>query len=156
MRAVFDHVDQGFLTVALDGTIANERSAAVERWLGPIGDRTIVAYVRGFDPLAADWFEMSWSSLADGSLPIELCLVQLPSQFVVGGRHLAMTFKHLTDASGRVRVLIVVSDRTAEVERERANRDESETTAVLARLLFCDRAERDCAARGRQSPRRRD
>ncbi|MCX5745200.1 MAG: Hpt domain-containing protein, partial [Proteobacteria bacterium] len=109
--------------------------------------------VRGFAPVAADWFEMSWADLAAGALPIELCLAQLPSRFVVGGRHLIATYQHLTAADG-TRVLVVISDETAAVERAHAERDEREVTTLVTRMLhdrttflaFCAEADRAIAA----------
>ncbi len=150
MRLIFDHVDQGLLTVDADGTIAGEHSAAVERYLGPIpASNKFVDYVRAFAPLAADWVEMSWDSLATRAIPVELALAQLPSRFAVNGRHLLATYKPLI-SSGRVKVLVVVSDDTAVVERERAERDEREITNLVTRMLhgraafvaFCSEADR--------------
>ena len=136
MRLIFDHVEQGFLTVDETGLISSERSAVVERWLGPIPEAgTFVDYVRSFAPEAADWFDMSWDSIRDGVLPVEICLAQLPSRFEVGGRRLLMVFRPLTDDGGRLRVLVMISDETAVAERERAERDERETTALVSRLV---------------------
>ncbi len=154
MRLIFDHIDQGLLTVSADGTIASEHSASIERLLGPIpASGRLVDYVREFAPLAADWFEMSWEFLAAKAMPIDLCLAQLPSRFTVDGRHLHATYKHLS-ADGKTRVLIVVSDVTAVVEREHAERDEREVTTLVTRMLhdrtsfmaFCSEADRHVAA----------
>ncbi|MEJ7600744.1 MAG: HAMP domain-containing protein [Kofleriaceae bacterium] len=136
MRLVFDHVDQGLLIVDLHGHIAAERSAAVERWLGPIPTSgTLVDYVRAFAPLAADWFELQWETLRERAMPAELCLAQLPSRFEVGGRHLELTFQPLEDARGSLRVLVVATDITERMARDRAERDERETASLCARLL---------------------
>lgn len=154
LRLVFDHVDQGFMTVDTDGTIVGEHSRAVEAWLGPILDGvTIWDYIRSFAPDAADWVEMTWRSLTDGILPVDLCLAQLPSRFEVGGRSLVMDFKPLTDELMRLRVLVMIRDVTAETERERFERDERETSTLLAQMFhdptgfaaFCEEAGRDVA-----------
>ena len=34
MRLVLDNVDQGFVTLSMDGVMASERSAVVDRWFG--------------------------------------------------------------------------------------------------------------------------
>ncbi len=140
MRLMFDHVEQGFLTVDAKGAIASEHSAAVERWLGPVPQNGSFAdYVRSFAPDAADWFDIAWKSISERVLPVEICLAQLPSRFDVAGRRLAMSFSPLVDAGDRLRVLVVISDETAIAERERAERDERETTSLVSRLL-ADRA----------------
>jgi two-component system, chemotaxis family, sensor kinase CheA len=135
MQLVFDHVDQGLFMVDLDGTLASERSAAVERLLGPAPASGILTdYVRQFAPDRAEWFALQWDSLREGMLPPELCIDQLPSRFDTAQRHLEVAYK-LTGADDRQRVLVVISDVTAQVQRRRAQRDEHETASLLSRLL---------------------
>jgi len=135
MQLVFDEVDQGLFMVDLDGTLATERSAAVERLLGPppasgkLGD-----YIRCFAPDVADWFNLQWDMLCEGVLPPALSLAQLPARFELERRHLEFHYK-LTDANGRPRVLVVISDTTAQVQRRRAERDERETASLMSRML---------------------
>ncbi len=136
MRLVFDHIDQGLLTVGLDGVIASERSAAVERWLGPVpasGD--LGDYVEVFAPDSAPWFRAMWGMIADGILPLEVALAQLPSKLRSGDRHLELRYKLLTDGADHHRVLVVVTDVTAVLERHRAERDERETSSLVSRLI---------------------
>jgi len=135
MQLVFDQVDQGLVMVDLDGTLASERSAAVERLLGPApAGGTLADYVRRFAPDRADWFALQWDSLREAVLPPELCLDQLPARFETADRHLELAYK-LTAAGDRERVLVVVSDVTAQVQRQRAERDERETASLLSRML---------------------
>jgi HAMP domain-containing protein/HPt (histidine-containing phosphotransfer) domain-containing protein len=136
MRQVFDQVDQGLIIVDLDGALADEHSAAVERWLGPLPEpRNLLAYVRQFAPAMADWFELTWMSLDDGSLPIEVALVQLPSRFEVSGRQLDLSYKPFTDTGGSRRILVVITDVTAAIQRQLAARHERETAALMSWLL---------------------
>ena len=135
MQLVFDEVDQGLFMVDLDGTIPTERSAAVERLLGPVPASGLLAdYVRQFAPDRADWFVLQWEMLCADEMPAEICLAQLPARFEIGGRHVELHYK-LTNANGRARVLVVISDVTAQVERARAERDERETASLVSRLL---------------------
>jgi len=135
MQLVFDEVDQGLFMVDLDGTIPTERSAAVERLLGPVPASGLLAdYVRQFAPERADWFALQWETLRAEDLPAELCLAQLPARFEVADRNVELHYK-LTNANGRVRVLVVISDVTAQVERGRAERDERESASLVSRLL---------------------
>jgi len=135
MQLVFDQVDQGLFMVGLDGKLASERSAAVERLLGPVPPSGMLEdYVRSFAPDAAEWFALQWEMLRDGVLPPELCLAQLPARFEVAQRHLELAYK-LTDSAGEPRVLHVISDVTAQVHRRRAERDEREIASVVSRML---------------------
>jgi len=140
MRLVFDHVEQGLLVVDLDGTIACEHSAAVERWLGGIpASYRLADLMRGFAPEQAEWFVQMWQTLDDGMLPLELAVTQLPARFVAAGRHLTWSYKPFPGAGGTRRILIVISDVTAEVLRQRSERDEREVMSLLSRMLH-DRA----------------
>lgn len=136
MRLVFDQVDQGLLVVDLDGTIAPERSAMVETWLGPVpGSAKIVDFIRCFAPSHAKWFGVMWDSLKDELLPIELAASQLPQRFGVGERTFSWSYKPFETDGGGWRVLVIVSDITAQLARERSERDERETMSLLTRAL---------------------
>jgi two-component system chemotaxis sensor kinase CheA len=58
----------------------------------------------------------------------------LPARFEIGRRHLELAYQ-LTEGEGAPRVLVVISDATAEVQRQRAERDERETASLLTRML---------------------
>lgn len=136
MRQIFDQVDQGLLIVDRDGALAEQRSASVERLLGPAPEpQNLLAYVRQFAPAVADWFELMWMALDDGMLPLDIALAQLPGHFEVGGRHLELSYKPFADGGGKLRVLVVITDATAAVERQRSERDERETATLMTRLL---------------------
>jgi two-component system chemotaxis sensor kinase CheA len=135
LSLVFDQVDQGLFMVDLDGTLATERSAAVERLLGPVpASGRIFDYVRQFAPETAEWFELQWAAIGEGFLPPELCLVQLPARFEVNHRNLELAYK-LTNVDDEIRILVVISDVTAQVQRQRAERDERETASLMSRML---------------------
>jgi HAMP domain-containing protein/HPt (histidine-containing phosphotransfer) domain-containing protein len=136
MRLVFDHVDQGLLVVDLDGSIAPDHSGVVEGWLGEMpASHQIVDVVQRCSPARAAWFALAWSSLRDDLLPLELAVAQLPSRFEVGGRDLVWSYKPFELANGSTRILVVISDVTAERERARQEQRERETVSILGRAL---------------------
>ncbi|HLL24057.1 MAG TPA: ATP-binding protein [Kofleriaceae bacterium] len=121
MQIVLDHLEQGVLVVELDGTIISERSAAAERLLGPMpASRRVADYVAAFAPEVAPRFAAQWDALRDDALALDLGVAALPSELIVAGRHIAITYK-LASA----RVLVVVRDVT----------DEREKALVLAHML---------------------
>ncbi len=137
LQLVLDHIEQGFFTVDREGRMSAERSAAVDVWLGPPpASGMLCDYVAAFDLESAGWFEVNWQSVSHGLLPLDLALAQLPQRFVVGGRTLGFGYKAITSSNGTVRrILVVISDLTATVARERVERDMRETTALLSRLI---------------------
>lgn len=132
---VLDNVDQGLFIVDLAGRISTHRSAAVERLLGPVpGDGLLSSYVLAFDHDQAAWFDVCWASLRDDLLPVELALSQIPRRFTVAGRELELDYQCVDDG-GQRKILVVVSDITARIARERAERDQTELGGLVTRLL---------------------
>jgi two-component system chemotaxis sensor kinase CheA len=79
-------------------------------------------------------FEMSWDQLVEGVLPLELCIDQLPAHWDTGDRTFALTYKPLLDGGALDRMLVVISDQTAQRERERAEREKIELGEIVARI----------------------
>jgi two-component system chemotaxis sensor kinase CheA len=135
LRFVLDNVDQGLFTVDLDGKIASERSVAVTRLLGPLpSDGTLPSYVAQFAPAWGAWFDVSWATLREHLLPVDLALDQLPRYFEVSGRHLEITYKAVESAASQ-QIVVVVTDVTARVGREHAERDHRELGTLAVRIV---------------------
>jgi len=137
LRRVLDHVGQGFLTLGLDAGMSSVRSAVLERWLGPVGTtQSFGLYLGQTSPEAGAWFELNWPAVIEDALPLELTLDQLPKRLCVAERVLEIEYRPIHFETGALdRVLVVISDRTAELERQRAEADERELTRLFTRLL---------------------
>jgi signal transduction histidine kinase len=141
MRLLLDNVEQGFLTVDREGTIAEQRSAAVERWLGPCQPGTALgAYLGRSDADVAAELEVGWAALLEGYLPLELALDQLPRRFTAAGRNFELGFRPILDGARAPfdQMLVVISDVTEALARQRVERAQRET-ADLFQLLVQDR-----------------
>jgi two-component system chemotaxis sensor kinase CheA len=139
MRLVLDHVNQGLVTLDAEGRVSRERSARIDEWLASpeagIGFGDAIAKV---DPIAGEWFELGWEEVVDGFLPLDLALDQLPGSLSVGDRHLRLSYQPIFAARGDERpnkVLVVVTDVTADVAREAAEQDQRETMRIFERFL---------------------
>ena len=134
LRLVLDSVAQGFITIDRDGVMIGERSAIVERWFGEPGTVTSFAELLArHDPEVAAWFVLGLDSLRQGFLPPELCLEQLPKRVVGGGRTLELEYRPIVRNADE-RLLLIVSDVTGRIERERAERAQRETIALFQRI----------------------
>jgi len=137
LRLVMDNVEQGFLTIDRDGTMSDEHSRAIERWFGayPAGAKLwdyLERVEKGFGTVCA----LGWDQVVEGFLPMEFALDQLPRRIVAGERHYALSFRPLLlDGDRFDKALVVISDVTDVVARERSEEDERETVALLGRLL---------------------
>jgi HAMP domain-containing protein/HPt (histidine-containing phosphotransfer) domain-containing protein len=137
MRRVLENVEQGFLTIDRQGQMSIERSRIIEKWLGASPKSgSLWDYIGAALPGTRDQMVLSWDQVVEGFFPLELSLGQMPSRFVIDGRHLSVEYKPILDSHGDLeRVLVVMSDLTAVVERERVARGEQEITNVFTRLL---------------------
>jgi len=140
MRLVLDHVGQGFLTVDLDGTLASERSAIVDRWFGvPAPGAKFVDYIARHAPEFADWFALGLDSVRDGMLPPELCLPQMPRRLAVGATMFDVEYQAIMTGELPERLLLIISDVTERVIRERAEAEQRELVVLFQRITS-DRA----------------
>ncbi len=87
MRRVLDAIDEGLLVVAPTGAIETERPrASTPGSPSPKLETPLWDLFQGASSSARASFEMGWSQLADGVLPIELLIDQLPKRIVDGDR----------------------------------------------------------------------
>lgn len=135
MRRVLDNVGQGFLTIDRKGKMSGERSAIVDRWLGePAPDDTFFSYIDRFAPGMGIRLELGWGEVVDGFLPLELLLDQMPNKFSRDNQHFSISYKPILDASGGLeRAVVVLSDETPVVERERAEMEQREALMLFSR-----------------------
>jgi two-component system chemotaxis sensor kinase CheA len=142
MRLVFDHVEQGLVAVSMDGVMRSERSTVFDRWFGVPGPGTrFEDQIRASDPAAAEWFALGLQALAEGTLPEELLLDQLPRRMIRGERTLRLSYTPIAGegANGERQLLIVMTDVTEQLARERMERDTQEMMRIFQRTTH-DRA----------------
>ncbi|HEY0476561.1 MAG TPA: ATP-binding protein [Kofleriaceae bacterium] len=140
MRLVLDNVAQGFVTIDLDGVLATERSAIFDRWFGPPEPgATFGALLARHDADLAGWLALGLDSVRDGFLPPELCLEQLPRRFTAGAATFAIEYSPIVNGDRVERILLILSDITERVVRERADREQRELVAMVQRITV-DRA----------------
>jgi HPt (histidine-containing phosphotransfer) domain-containing protein/two-component sensor histidine kinase len=140
MHLVLDHVAQGFITIGLDGTMAAERSAVVDRWFGQHrAGRTLGDALRDHAPEFAVWLELGLDMVSAGDLPVDVCLAQLPSRFTANERAYDVAYTPISVGERLDRILVVISDVTEQLTRERIEREQRELLAVFQRVTH-DRA----------------
>lgn len=136
MRLVLDNVGQGFLNVDMQGMMASQRSAIVDRWFGaPQGDQRLWAWLAGHDPKFSAMLEVSWQQLVDNFLPVEVSAEMLPKHLNAGGRNYGVEYQPLLSATGEpTKVLVVISDITSRLHAERAELMQRELMHVFERI----------------------
>jgi two-component system chemotaxis sensor kinase CheA len=136
MRLVLDNVQQGLVSVDLDGRMSSERSRVLDGWLGAAAaDERLADYIAKRAPVTADALAAGWEQLADGILPTELSLDQLPKSMVVDERHLKLDYTPIHDGDALSKVLVVISDVTSEVARERLEGEQREVIHIFDHVM---------------------
>jgi hypothetical protein len=130
-RAVLDHVGQGLVIVAGDGSLQRARSAAFDRMFTEAREGAkIWDLLATKDPHVAESVEVGWLQLADGWLPRDVALDQLPTRIVGGRQVLQLAWD---PAGGGDEVMLVVTDITAEVIAEAERAAQGELVALFTR-----------------------
>jgi two-component system chemotaxis sensor kinase CheA len=136
MRVVLDTVDQGLVTIDADGTLGQQRSAALRKWFrsadsaaalpdlfAPAGDETRLM------------MQLAWESVVENVLPLEVTLDQIPKKVTVGDRHYALGLKPIFSERGLESALLVVTDVTTELQRLQSETAQREFLGVFERLM---------------------
>ncbi|MDD9972320.1 MAG: ATP-binding protein [Myxococcales bacterium] len=137
MKTILDNAGQGFLTVGADGVMAPERSAVIRTWFGDSAQGAhLWDLVSKHDATFGEMLEIGWESLSDGFLPLDLCVDQLPQRIMVASSVLSVSYKPVQDIAGELEhMVVVVSDITAELERERLESEQREILEFFLKLM---------------------
>jgi two-component system chemotaxis sensor kinase CheA len=135
MRLVLDTVEQGLVTVARDGTIGEERSAAFDEILGAPPEGVIFAdHVARSDERAREMLKLGWEMVLEDMMPRDVAIDQLPKRIDHEGRHLTFDFKPIVRDEVFEGALLMVSDVTAEVNARLEQEKQREYVAVFERV----------------------
>ena len=153
LRLVMDNVDQGFVTIDRDGRLSDERSRRIEAWFGvPKAGQTLWDYLDAVASGFGTRVKIGFEQLAEGFLPTDVALGQIPSRFDVAGRHHTLTFQPIENDAGEVtNALVIVTDSTAIIERERSQEDQRETASLVAKLVSDPGAVEDFLSEARET-----
>lgn len=136
MRLVLDNVEQGFLTLDLSGRIGSEYSKVLETWLGvPEAGQTFASYLGKEDENVGATFRMGWDDLIEGFMLAELVIEQFPSRLRVGERDLRIRYSPIEVDGKLARMLVIITDATAEIAAQRLESAQRETVGVFQRIM---------------------
>lgn len=131
-RLLLDNVEQGFLSLDRDGRVSPERSAAADRFLGPVTDgESLWEVFARIDPTLGERLRFGWQEVLEDILPVEITLDQLPRGFAREGAEYRCEYRPILRDGALQRVLVVITDVTRERESERAESRQRELLAVV-------------------------
>jgi HPt (histidine-containing phosphotransfer) domain-containing protein len=150
VRLVLDTINDGLLRVSSDGRLAEERSATIDRWFGPVpGQVPFVDYIRPHDDSFAGWFGMAHQALLEGILPEEVNLAQFPARLRTRTREFRVSYLPIRDGSApEGALLLVINDCTDQLAMEQHEAEQRELLTLFQRssrdrsglLTFLDEA----------------
>ena len=128
-------MEQGFVSMRADGTLAVERSAKATQLLGDhTAGQTLWQAIAPHDPTFAAWLELGWASVVEAAMPIELTLAQLPGKLAIGDRDYRIEYKPTITNDVVGDTLVVITDMTAELARARAEAAERDLLRMIERM----------------------
>lgn len=135
LRLMLDTVDQGFLTVDVDGRVLPERSKILTRWFGDLPRELKIGEVFGrMSPAAATWIRGAMQQLAMGVLPYEVAIDQFPRRLTRPGQFLDVAYYPVREGDTLRRLVVVLTDVTESVERQRAVGEQHDFSMLVERF----------------------
>lgn len=133
LTALLDHVEQGFVHVHADGTLAAPRSALATQLLGTYqrGQRIWEA-LAAHDPATAAWLDLCWTSALENGHPVGRSIEELPCELTSRDRSYRLEYRPADDARGDL--LVVITDKTAERVRDHAAAAERDLLRMIERM----------------------
>jgi HPt (histidine-containing phosphotransfer) domain-containing protein/HAMP domain-containing protein len=137
MRLVLDNVDQGFVTLGMDGKIALERSRVVDDWFGSYAEPVpIWDYLGKSADEFGSTFQLGWEQVVDGLLPVDAALAQLPDRLAHGLRTFSLRYLPFYKQNGLDGILVVIADITERLAREREEAEQSDLMQAFKKLML--------------------
>jgi HPt (histidine-containing phosphotransfer) domain-containing protein/two-component sensor histidine kinase len=136
LRLVLDAMEEGLMTVTLDGRLSGECShAAVSAFGRPEAGARVWTYLFGESPEAAESFEVSFTQVTDQILPFEAAVACLPARLERERREFSLEYRPIYEGSALKNVLVVALDVTARALAERGERYAREQHTLLSNLI---------------------
>jgi two-component system, chemotaxis family, sensor kinase CheA len=152
IQLILDNVGQGFLTLDRQGRMAREHSRPVVDWFGPFEPGAALAdYLGRHDRELGEAFREAWQRIEQGVIPLDVAISRLPKRMRLAERHMELTYQPVVDDdTGSQKFVVVISDITTRVERERLETEQRETAMLVNHMIgdsttFIDRIKSDPA-----------
>ena len=142
MRLLLDNLTEGVFTMDGAGVVGNGHSEVLRRWFGSPRGEPFYEYLGRQSPAFRSHAELAWEQVVENLLGVDVALGQLPKRLESDGRHFSLFYRPIGDGEdddasreNPARFLVVVSEITADVEREKMLRERRETLALFEHVL---------------------
>lgn len=159
MQLILNTLEEGLVTIDIDGRMSGETSRAVKTWFGcPMRGEDFAAWIGQKDFGFGQWFSLGLESLREGMLPAEVALSQLPVRLTDGGKTYSVRYQLITHANHRFdrisdegpsipcagpsgsaaapdKILVIVTDITEILSKEAAERHQGELLQLFQHMM---------------------
>ena len=138
MRLILDNVETGLVTIDLQGRVSAECSSVLVSWFGAAAPgATLTQWLGPRDPKFAEWLELGLEGVADGMLPAEISISQLPRILKDGPRTFAASYRLITGAGERPeKILVILTDITERLRAEAAERHQADLLQLFQHIML--------------------
>jgi len=159
MRLIFNNLEEGLVTINLDGDMSRETSRAVKEWFGvPVAGEKFAAWIGQTDASFGEWFSLALETLKEGILPAEVALSQLPGRLKDGKKTYSVHYQPITNADDRPgqssdepsaipradarteeavmeKILVIITDITEILSKDAAERHQGELLQLFQHMM---------------------
>ena len=147
MRLIMNNLQEGLLSVTLDGQMSAEASQVIKGWFGapPAGEK-FVSWTAKIDPNYSEWFELGLETIRDRALPLEVALDQLPKRMLSGDKVYEVRYQLMTDTDKTAettgltgaasdKILVIISDITQVLNKEALERHQQDLLRAFQHMM---------------------
>lgn len=140
MRLILDHVETGLVTIDIEGRMASEMSLVLSQWFGsPAEGARLSDWLAARDASFAEWLELGLESVADGMLPPDVALAQLPRLIKDGTRTYSVHYQLIKPPAelgqAEDKLLVIVSDISERLRHEASGRYQAELLQLFQQIM---------------------
>jgi two-component system chemotaxis sensor kinase CheA len=136
LRSIFDGTGDGLFAIDLSGRIVGEVSKAARTWFGAVpASNSASEYLYGQDQRRCAMFACGLEQIADGMLPLDLLLQQMPPMLETKGKTYAIAYRPMEEDGALTKILIVLSDVTERIQAELAASGARETQTLITSAI---------------------
>jgi HPt (histidine-containing phosphotransfer) domain-containing protein len=152
MHLILNNMQEGLVTIDLDGHVAGETSRAIKDWFGsPLPGEALAYRVGRRDAAFGNRLAQGLGALKQGTLPAEAAIGLLPTRLRNGSKTFAVQYRLMSPddysleavsqerrAGGEQpeKVLVMIADITEQLRREAAERHLSDLLKVFRHIIL--------------------
>ncbi len=147
MQLILNNVEQGLITIDVDGHMSSETSLAVREWFGvPLAGENFATWIGRRDDNFGDWLDFALESFREDVLPKEVSLGQFPARLKDGAKTYSVHYQligqaEVTSLAGSAaakrspeKILVIITDITEILIKDAAGRHQSELLQLFQHM----------------------